>query len=135
MEMAAPDKRIVILRDALPSLFTVECLASMLLGLYSVLIDVRDFKKPIAEAIEAAATGLPHAAVSALTPVLGGVLRRVAAGHGEPLARGKNSWMIVELDELIGKEGRSPHRFEERIVMLESLRDFFAERLYQHGQV
>jgi hypothetical protein len=135
MEAAAPDERIVILQDALPNLFTVECLALMLLGLYSVSIDLRDFKKPIAEAIEAAATGFPHAVVLALTPVLEGVLRRVAAGHGKPLACGKNSWMIVELDELIGKKGRSPHRFEERIVMLESLRDFFTERLYQHGQV
>jgi hypothetical protein len=129
MEGAAPEERIAILRDALPNLYTEERLASMLLGLYGVSIYVRDFRKPIAEAIEAAATELPHAAVSTLTPVLEGVLRKVAAEHDEPLERGKKSWVILELDELIAKEGRSPHRFEERIVMLESLRDFFAERL------
>lgn len=130
MERVEPSERIAILRDALPNLYSDERLASMLLGLYSVSIYVRDFKKPIAEAIEAAAMGLPHAAVSTLTPVLEGVLRKIAAEHNEPLQRGKKSWAIVELDELIAKEERSPHRFDERIVMLQSLRDFFAERLY-----
>jgi hypothetical protein len=34
-----------------------------------------------------------------------------------------------ELDELIDREDRSPHRYEERLLMLETLRDFFSERL------
>ena len=132
IEGATPDERIAILRDALPKLYNDEHLAAMLLGLYSVSIYVRDFKKPIAEAIEAAATGLPHAAVSTLTPVLEGVLRKIAAERNEPQERGKKFSIVVELNELIAKEERSPHKFEERIVMLESLRDFCAERLFAH---
>jgi hypothetical protein len=132
IEGATPDDRIAILRDALPKLYNDEHLAAMLLGLYSVSIYVRDFKKPIAEAIEAAATGLPHAAISTLTPVLEGVLRKIAAERNEPQERGKKFSIVVELNELIAKEERSPYRFEERIVMLESLRDFCAERLFAH---
>lgn len=130
IESALPPDRQGILRSVLPQLYTDDHLAAMLLGLYSVTIYVKSFKKPIAEAIEAGLTGLPHAAVSTLIPVLEGVLRKISAEHDEPLERGKKSWLIAELDELIAKEERSPYRYDERIVMLESLRDFFADRFF-----
>jgi len=40
--------------------------------------------------------------------------------------------LTAEFDELIAKEERSPNRFEERIVMLTGLRNFFAERLLRN---
>lgn len=127
---ASPEQRQTILRDVLPRLYNDDYLAAMLMERYRSTIHVRDFRMPVAEAIEAAAMGLPHAAVSTLTPVLEGVLRKIATERGGPEENGKKFFIIPELDELIAKEERSPHRYEERIVMLESLRDFFATRLY-----
>ncbi|MFL9863979.1 hypothetical protein PQR67_07360 [Paraburkholderia fungorum] len=127
---ASPEQRQTILRDVLPRLYNDDYLAATLMARYSSTIYVRDFRMPIAESIEAAVIGLPHAAVSTLTPVLEGVLRKIAAERKGPEENGKKFFIIPELDELIANEERSPHRYGERIVMLESLRDFFAERLY-----
>ena len=130
IEIAAPSEIEAILQSFLPRIYSADHLAAMLVGLYSVTIFVQDFRKPIAEAIEAVFAGLPHAAVSTMIPVLEGVLRKISAERDSPLERGKVSWLIAELGELIAKEERSPSRYEERIVMLESLRDFCANRLF-----
>ncbi|MFP3549733.1 hypothetical protein SB861_03325 [Paraburkholderia sp. SIMBA_049] len=129
---ASVEQRQTILRDVLPRFYNDDYLAATLIDRYRSTIYVRDFQLPIAEAIEAAVLGLPHAAVSTLTPVLEGVLRKIAAERGGREEGGKKFFIIPELDELISKEERSPHRYEERITMLESLRDFFADRLYAH---
>ena len=121
-------KREEILEWLLPGLYNEERLASMLLGLYNRAIYICDFKVQIAEAIEAWHTGLHHAAVATLIPVLEGIVRRIAKAGSRDIGRGTKK-LIDELDELIAKEERSPHRYSERIVMLTGLRDFFAKRL------
>ena len=121
-------KREEILEWVLPGLYDEERLASMLLGLYNKAVHVRDFKVQIAEAIEAWHAGLHHAAVATIIPVLEGIVRKIAKGGARDIGSGTKK-LIDELDELIAKEDRSPHRYGERIVMLTGLRDFFAERL------
>ena len=121
-------KREEILECLLPGLYNEERLASMLLGLYNRAIYICDFKVQIVEAIEAWHTGLHHAAVATLIPVLEGIVRKIAKEGSRDIGRGTKK-LIDELDELIAKEERSPHRHSERIVMLTGLRDFFAKRL------
>jgi hypothetical protein len=100
----------------------------MLLGLYNKAIYVADFKAQISEAIEAWHTGLHYAAVATLIPVLEGIVRKIAKEGDRDIGNGTKK-LIDELDELIAKEDQSPYRFDERIVMLTGLRDFFSERL------
>jgi hypothetical protein len=82
----------------------------------------------ISEAIEAWHIGLHHAAVATMVPILEGVVRKIAQESQREVGNGTRK-VIAELDELIAKEDRSSGRFEERIVMLTGLRDFFADRL------
>lgn len=121
-------KRGEILEWVLPSLYDEERLASMLLGLYNKAIYVANFKVQISEAIEAWHAGLHHAAVATLIPVLEGIVRKIAKEGARDIGRGTKK-LIDELSELIAKEDRSPYRFDERIVMLTGLGDFFADRL------
>jgi len=110
IDSAASEQRQAILRDVLPSFYNDDYLAAMLVERYSATIYVRDFRLPIAESIEAAVMGLPHAAVSTLAPVLEGVLRKIAAERKGPEENGKKFFIIPELDELIAKEERSTSR-------------------------
>jgi hypothetical protein len=119
-----------VLRVVLPRMYTPDALAAMLLGLYSHSVHVSDFRAAISDSIEAAVCGLWHAAVTTLVPVIEGVIKKISAEHVEPLPKGQKSWIVAELDELLAREERSPHRYEERVVMLTGLRDFCAQRLY-----
>jgi hypothetical protein len=117
-----------ILKSMLPRIYNEDHLSAMLLGLYSQTLYVRDFKAHIAEAIEAWHAGLHHAAVATMIPVLEGVVRKIAKEAKRDVGNGTQK-LIAEFDELVARENRSPHRYEERVVMLTALRDFFADRL------
>lgn len=131
IEQAPQSQKQAILERALRSIYDERHFASFLLGLYDRTRHVRDFKVQIAEAIEAWHAGLHHPAVATMVPVLEGVVRKIARDGQREVGNGTKK-VIAELDELIAKENRSPGRFEERIVMLTGLRDFFAERLLTH---
>jgi hypothetical protein len=131
IERAPLSEKEAVLESALSAVYNEERHASMLLGLYMKAIYVRDFRVPIAEAIEAWHAGLHHAAVATMIPVLEGVVRKIAKEGNRDIGS-RTTRLIGEFDELIAKEDRSPHRFDERIVMLTGLRDFFAERLLSH---
>jgi hypothetical protein len=122
-----PDKERV-LKAELPLLYDEERLSSMLLGLYCQTKHVKDFKVQISEAIEAFCFGLTHAAIATLIPILEGIIRRIAKEGRRDVGSGTTK-LIDELNQLIGREDRSPNRYEERLIMLEALRDFFSERL------
>ncbi|MDT4291982.1 hypothetical protein RO575_20660 [Methylomonas sp. MO1] len=128
IENADPVEKQAILKSFLPQIYSDDNLAAKLVGLYSVTIFVRDFRKPIAEAIEAGLTGLPHAAVCTLIPVLEGVFKKISVERDGLSKKGNTPWLRAELDELLAKEERSPSRYEERIVMLESFREFYVNR-------
>jgi hypothetical protein len=128
IEQAPEVQKQAELETALRAIYDERHFASFLLGLYTHTRHVRDFKAQIEEAITAWFMGLYHAAVATVVPVLEGVIRKIAQESQREVGNGTKK-VIAELDELISKEDRSPHRFEERIVMLTGLRDFFAERL------
>jgi hypothetical protein len=65
-----------------------------------------------------------------LVPLLEGVVRRIATRQGRDVGQGTKR-IIDELDALVQRETVSPRRYEERLVMLEGLRDFFRHRLLQ----
>ena len=128
IERAPQAQKQAAFEQALRSIYDERHFASFLLGLYDRTRHIRDFKVQIAEAIEAWHAGLYHAAVATMVPILEGVVRKIAREGQREVGSGTKK-VIAELDELIAKENRSPGRFEERIVMLTGLRDFFAERL------
>jgi hypothetical protein len=131
IERAPQAQKQAALEQALRSIYNEQHFASFLLGLYDRTRHVRDFKVQITEAIEAWHAGLYHAAVATMVPVLEGVVRKIAREGQRDVGNGTRK-LIAELDELIAKENRSPQRFEERIVMLTGLRDFYAKRLLTH---
>ena len=133
LEQEPVSKREEFLEWILPGLYDEDRLASMLLGLYNKVIYICDFRVQIAEAVEAWHVGLHHAAVATMIPVLEGIIRKIAKGGSRDIGSTKiTKKLIGELDELIAKENRSPHRYDVRIVMLTGLRDFFAERLLEN---
>lgn len=130
IESADPAGKQEILRTVLPRIYTPQHLAAMLLERYSKQVHVREFKKPIAEAIEAAFGGLWHAAITTLMPVIEGILAKIRDARLGELARDNRNWLGPELTELLEREKRSPNCYDERVVMLTALRDFCNKRLY-----
>jgi hypothetical protein len=131
IEHAPQAQKQAALEQVLRSIYDERHFASFLLGLYDRTRHVSDFKVQIAEAIDAWYMGLHHAAVATMVPVLEGVVRKIAREAQREVGNGTKK-VVAELEELIAKENRSPSRFEERIVMLTGLRNFFAERLLTH---
>ena len=130
IEKADVAKKQEILRTVLPRMYTSRHLASMLLERYAKHTHVREFGKPIAEAIEAAFGGLWHAAITTLMPVLEGILAKMRAARLGESAKDNRNWLGSELTALVEKEKNSLHCYDERIVMLTALRDFCNKRLY-----
>ena len=131
IEQAPEPQKQAALEATLRVIYDERHFATFLLGLYGRTHHVRDFKAQIEEAIAAWFMGLHHAAVATMVPVLEGVIRKIARDGQREVGNGTRK-VIAEIEELIAKEDRSPYRFEERIVMLTGLRDFFADRLFVH---
>jgi hypothetical protein len=131
IEAAGPDAGRYILHVTLSNVYDEEYLSSMLLGLYCKTIYVKDFKVQISDAIEASFSSLDHAAIATLIPVLEGVIRKIAQANNRDVGSGTRK-LIDELNHMISLERQSPQSFEERLVMLEALKDFFADRLLQN---
>jgi hypothetical protein len=131
LEHAPLDQKPTVLELILEKLYDERFLSKMLLGLYSKIIFVSDFKVQISEAIEASFAGLHHAAVATMLPVLEGVVRKNATAAGRDVGSGTKK-IIDELDRALEKENQSPYKFQERVVMLEALRDFFDEKLLKN---
>lgn len=123
-----PSKHEEILKKVMPWLYDLGHLSAMYIGRYKSTIHIRDFAPQIAESIEAAAVGLFHAAICSLMPVIEGVLQKMAVERAGQHRR--RNWMLPEIDAFIEREELSPGRFEERIVMLQSLRAIFETRLF-----
>jgi len=128
LETCGPSKHEEILSKVMPWIYDLRRLSSMYSGRYKSTIHIRDFAPQIAESIEAAAGGLFHAAICSLMPVIEGVLQKMAVERAGQHKR--RNWMLPEIDAFIEREELSPGRFEERIVMLQSLRAIFETRLF-----
>lgn len=130
IEQASIESKQEVLRYFLPRMYTPRHLASMLLERYSKQVHVREFSKPIAEAIEAAFSGMWHAAITTLMPVIEGVLMRMRDARPRGAEITNRNWLGAEVAALVKQEQDSPHCFDERVVMLTALRDFCNKRLY-----
>jgi hypothetical protein len=128
IEQAKPEDKQDVLQRMLLDIYDERHLSAMLLGLYAKTIYVRDYKLQISEAIEASFSGLHYAAVSTMIPVLEGIIRKVAKAEQRDVGSGTKK-IIDELNHILNKELNSPHRFDERVVMLTSLKNFFSDRL------
>jgi hypothetical protein len=124
IENASPDQKPTVLEHKLEKLYDERFLSKMLLGLYVKMTFVRDFKLHISEAIEASFAGLHNAAVTTMLTVLEGVVRKIATTEGRDIGRGTRK-IIDELTHALDHENQSPNKFQERVVMLEALRDFW----------
>ncbi|MGA2637457.1 hypothetical protein [Methylocella sp.] len=128
IEQATTENKPKILQGILRKTYDERHLASMLLGLYSKTIYIRDYERQISQTIEASCFGLHHAAVATMIPVLEGIIRKNAVAGGRDVGSGTRK-IIEELDNILANEMASPNRFEERVIMFQVLRDFFNERL------
>lgn len=128
---AAEADKSTVFRSIGESIYDENHLAVMFVGLYRKTMHVKDFDQQILEAIEASFFGLDHAAVATLITVIEGTIRKLAVSQGRDVGSG-TSKLVTELTLLIEKEEASPNRFEERIVMWTSLRDFFREKLLKN---
>lgn len=131
IEKASASDKTMVLEIWLGWLHSPDSLGAMFLYRYQKMPYVRDFAPMIDEAIRAHFCGLNRLAVSGLVSVVEGIVRKVAAarlGH-DPCRHGKV--IKDEFKAFVDQEQASPNRYEERLAMLEMLRDFVNERLFQ----
>jgi hypothetical protein len=135
IEAAAPADKHGVLAGRLPSLYSADDLAVMLLERYRKLPHVSDFGRQIGEAIEAAHLGLFCAAVTTLLPALEGVMRKMATARSQPAGQG-TAWLVGEIETLIEATRnaaavypQSREALDERVMMLEVFRDFWRSKL------
>jgi hypothetical protein len=134
IENASPAQKRQVLEEALEQSYNDDYLSRMLICRYSRIIVVKDFKIQISEAIESSFSGLHHAAVATMIPVIEGVVRKIAAAAQRDVGSGTQR-LITEIERVLEQEKQSPHRFEERVVMIQGLRDFFADKLLKNTNV
>jgi hypothetical protein len=130
LEGSPPEMRPEVMRLVLTAVYNPEYLASMFVGRYSKIIHVKDFSRQIDEAIKAYFSGYRLAAITALLPVVEGIVRKIATRQNRDVGHGTRR-LNFEFDRLVGSEENSPDRYEERLVMLEGLRDFVRDRLLE----
>ena len=126
---AEPDKT-VALELWLGWMHSPQRMASMFLGRYAKMPYVQDFAPVIGQAIRAHFCGWNQLAVSGLVPVVEGIVRKIAAARlGRDPRRRAN--VKDEFKAFVDQELASPNRYEERVAMLEMLRDFVGDRLFR----
>lgn len=128
IENAPQNHKLEILQRALNQTYNEDYLSVMLLERYRKVPYVRDFGDHIDQAIKAFFSNYKLVAVAAMIPVLEGVIRKIATRNGRSVGFGTKN-LNLELDSLVQREAESPHCYGERLVMLETLRDFVRDRL------
>ncbi len=131
---ATAAEKVAVLEQTIGSLYGPRDLAVMLLERYAKIPFIKDFKDPIAEAIEAAQLGLYHSAVGTLVPTIEGIVDRLAeARHtAAGIKRRKPKeyeWLYNEFKDIASRE-----RNAERMVMLRSFEDFLKRTFYKSGR-
>jgi hypothetical protein len=119
--------KIDFFRSVMVSVYNPQYLASFYVERYSKIKYVLDFSVHIDEVFRAYFSGYRRVAITALIPVLEGIIRKMADGSGRDLGNGTQG-LIKEFDKIVEDEEKSPHRFEERLVMFELIRDFMKNR-------
>ncbi len=114
-------------------LYQPEGLAAMVLHRYPDVPVIQDYKKTIAESVEAHFLGLDHVAVGGLIPVLEGVARRLAISRGidckgikSVFERLAEAYKQLVIDRGIGAT-------DELCVMLDSFANFARDLVYANS--
>ena len=131
IDEAEPEQKLDVFRAVLKIVYTPEYIASLFLYRYRVSEHIRDFSVHIDEAIRAYHAGFRHVAISSMIPVLEGIVRKIAISHGRDVGQG-TAGLLREFDSLVEEEISSPIRTEERLLMLEILRDFMRDRFLRN---
>ena len=131
IDRATPDEKSGVAQTTLSYVYSAERLSAMHLDRYTKVMHVRDFGASIGESIESHFCGLDIAAVSTMVPVIEGIVRKMAVRQHREVGQGTRK-LIGEFDALVERERNSPHRYEERLVMLEVLRDFMREKFLKN---
>jgi hypothetical protein len=119
-----------IMREVLARSYTPKYLAQMFVDRYSKIVHVRDFKRQIDESIRTFFCGYGFNAVTGMVPVVEGIIRKMAVRQNRDVGQGTKK-LVDELQALVTSEERSPHCYGERLVMLETFRDFVRDRLLE----
>jgi hypothetical protein len=130
IDAAPPGRKLDVMRSALSATYSPDYLARMYLDRYSKIVHVRDFSRQIDEAFKVHFLGMRHSAITALVPVIEGIVRKMALRQHRDIGKGTRK-LIAEFDHLVEREMNSPHRYEERLAMLEGLRDFIRDRFLE----
>jgi hypothetical protein len=131
LDRTEPDRKLEVVRRRLAATYNEEYLAVMLLDRYTKIVHVRDFGPQISECIQAYFSGLKLVAVTALVPVIEGIVRKIAAKQNRNVGPGTRG-INLEFDALLQRELDSPNCYGERVVMLEVLRDFIRDRFLEN---
>jgi hypothetical protein len=123
--------KLAIMRENLAGVYTAGYLAGMYLDRYSRIPYVKDFARQIDESIRTYFCGYTFNAVTGLLPVIEGIIRKMASGQNRDVALGTKK-LNDELQALVGRELQSPAGYGERLVVLESFRDFVRDSLLQN---
>ena len=127
---APADAKLAVVRERLGNAYSPQYLASMFLDRYSKVPFIRDFHRQIDESIRTYFCGYTFNAVTGLLPVVEGIIRKMATRQNRNVGSGTRG-LIDELQALVDREEQSPHRYGERLVMLEAFRDFVRNRLLE----
>jgi hypothetical protein len=131
IDRAEGEDKLNIFRGVLSLVYTPEYLAKFYLARYSQIIHVRDFSRQIDESFKAYFSGYRLVAITAMIPVLEGIIRKIATAASRDVGPG-TSGVLREFETIVEDETNSPHRYEERLVMLQLLRDFMRDRFLKN---
>jgi hypothetical protein len=131
IEAAKLEERLEVLEFTMAAIYNPQYLATMHLERYSRVPFMRDFAKHIDECFRAFFSCNRLVAISALIPVVEGIIRRFAASSGRDLGHGTQG-VLRELEALIEDEKAAPHRYEERLIMFELLLEFMRDRFLKN---
>ncbi len=121
------DEKVTVLRFILSTMYSPQYMATFYLERYSKINHIKDFSPHIGEAIQAYHAGYRHVAITAMIPVIEGIVRKIASAAGRDVGTG-TSGMSKEFDAIVERELASPNCFGERLVMFELLRDYMRDR-------
>jgi hypothetical protein len=127
IDSAPQSRKLEAMRALLSVAYSPERLASMFLERYSKIVHVRDFAGPIDESLKAHFGRLRHGSVTLLIPVVEGIVRKMASRQNRDVGLGTQK-LVFELDLVVDREANSLHRYDERLAMLEGLRDFIRDK-------
>jgi hypothetical protein len=126
-----PPDKLNIFRETISVVYGPQYLATLFLERYSKIIHVQNFSRQIDEAFKAYFSGYRLVAITAMIPVLEGIIRKIAIAAKRDVGHGTQG-LNREFDAIVEDEENSPHRYEERLVMLTLLRDFIKDRFLKN---